>query len=132
MKWIKDEFVNHEEDFKRICDQLTGKKTQAEWDKNYQKLRILYRNSPVVPFKRSTWDSLNDTDSTKKMTMVEIKKVLKVKDLNDTVSEVVSKTPRALIILEYRSRYWLVDGNKRLMISRLLDVTPQAVIMQWR
>lgn len=139
IKWVKVNFAVEKDQFEKICNQLTGKQTDAEWEKNYAKLQTFYKNSAVLPLKPSTWNSLGNTDANKKMTMEQIQRSIQTNKLTDgprdiygAVQEITSGSVRAPIILSYRGKSSLVDGNVRLMACRLLDISPSAVIVEWR
>lgn len=134
VKWLKADFNSMEEDFQKICDSLTGNKTDAEWQKNYDKLKSIYKNSAVVPLKPSTWNALGNTDSDKKLTIEQIKKIVKtnLSDFYRYVGEVVSSSCQAPVVLSTRNRYNLISGNQILMAARLLGIEPKVVIVEWR
>jgi hypothetical protein len=138
MKWFKDTFQNQSPWFEKSARELTGGQTDATYDKHFAKLQDLYKNAPLVDLTPSLWKTLGNTDSNKKMTMSDIRKVIvrnktsRPRDIFMSISQICNEQAPAPIILMFKGKPNLISGNDILMAARLLEVTPKVVLITWR
>ncbi|MFM2381329.1 MAG: hypothetical protein RLZZ76_96 [Candidatus Parcubacteria bacterium] len=99
---------------------------------------VLYyeaKNGEMVVLENDVWTILENTDSNK----IDVGDFVKVKEFSDEYkrdwvdlkTKIESgKTIDAPIIMKYGSRYHLVSGNTRLMVSRALDIQPRVLLFE--
>ena len=138
MRWIKSKFNDEADEFDRVTTELSEGQSDAIWDSNFKKLEKLYQQTTLILLNDSIWHTLKNTDSSKPMTMNDIKRSIRAnsasgtRDIYAVIREVVGTTARAPIILNVNNKHILIAGNTRLMACRLLDIDPKVIIIKWK
>lgn len=146
LKWKKVKFSDEEGEFDRVVTDLTSahhkaKKTKQEdstWDAYYNNIKKSYATATIVSLSPPVWKSLENTDSNKVKTLMDVEKAIQAnskgsgtRSIVGVINEFISNTVRAPIVLEYkRGKYTLVAGNTRLMLCKALDISPDVVMIK--
>ena len=136
--WYKDRFDNEVGEFERLVDDLTAnRKTDAEWDAMFNKLKKSYGKAPIKVLSDTVWAKIKNTDSWSTTTIDKLNKAISNnsassgnRDIYKVLSEILGNKPRCPIILESKSGYTLIAGNTRLMACRLIGISPKVVFVK--
>jgi hypothetical protein len=123
MNWIKSDYTHEKDEFDRVTKLYKIPPTTLENN---------YKPSTPQPLKKSTWKDIKNTDSWNVKTIQEVADISKKQGKNYrkiAVEMLTSKKTFAPIVAKKKNEYYLIAGNVRLMLSRVLDIEPKVCIV---
>jgi hypothetical protein len=138
LTWYKDAFNNEVGEFERVVDDLTAnRKSDAEWDMMFGKLKKSYSIASIKNLNDNIWSKIKNTDSWQATTINKVNKAISNnskssgnRDIYKVLKEVLGTRVRCPIVLDYASTYTLIAGNTRLMACRLIGITPKVIFVK--
>jgi hypothetical protein len=124
-KWEKPSFEEEREEFERTAEEL---------DIPIEKLETAFKEGNLRMMPKSIWEKLKNTDSTKTESFYELVMVLQKYQKKDPEFErdwkglrkaFDKKLPmKAPIVLKHDKEFYLISGNTRLMVAKVLETQP--------
>lgn len=155
--WFKDKFSEEHGEFERtVSNDIIGSffrkgETEAEWDARWEvamkKIKKDYSKARLVELTDGIWKRMENTESWGTTDISKVDKAIrknaassKTRNIYNVLIEILGPEKRAPIVLRIRGtprkpngpfRYTLIAGNTRLMGSRMLDITPKVVVVNY-
>jgi hypothetical protein len=124
-KWEKPSFDEEKEEFERTAEELDIPLSELEDAFNHGNLRMMPK--PI-------WEKLKNTDSANTETFDELVQILQKYKKKDPEFERDWRTLRkafdkklpmkAPIVLKHDKEFYLISGNTRLMVAKVLETQP--------
>lgn len=132
LSFIKVPFKDEKEEFIRTVKEFSS---EEDFDENLNLLKKLYKNAEPQVLDKKHWKEMENTDSWKTTTRKKIEKAIvdnnEPRNIDAVIDEFKSKTIRCPIVLEKEDGvYYLIGGNTRLMVAKLLGIIPKIVVLK--
>lgn len=139
--WYKAAFRTEDGEFDRITTALVPKKSNTEeynddWNMMFSRLKMLYEHARPVTLQKHIWNVLENTDSQTIKTLDDVFKAVHrnqsssgPRDVSKVILEMQGRA-RCPIVVRYKTNnYVLVAGNTRLMVCKMLSITPSIILL---
>lgn len=130
INWTRTSFADEKEEFLRTAEFFSDAKQKNE---NYKILEKNYKTAKLLPLNDRDWSKMQNTDSWDTDTLEKIQKVVKKvpRRVETVINEFFSGRVRSPIALRLGDGIlYLVAGNTRLMIAKMLEVKPKVMIVE--
>lgn len=130
--WEKDEFSAEQEEFERTIREFDS--SRKRFLTNLAYLKEQYKTASVIELSNEDWKAMQNTDSwettTRKKIQLAINANNESRDLTRVFNQFAAGKVKAPIAIRLEDNtLYLVAGNTRLMIARVLKVRPKIVIV---
>ena len=131
IQWVKSSYSDEESEFERIGKEYSN---AADVKKNISYIKKQYGVSKQINLTNNMWSKLKNTDSYNTKTIEGMQKAMKAnkafRDITRILKQFFSGKVKAPIIMKLGDgSYELIAGNTRLMLSRVLGLTPKVQIV---
>ena len=132
INWKRVAYNDEAEEFERTAEEFTQDK--AELKTNIKFLQTGYKIAKVKSLSDSDWKKMQNTDSYSTKTLESVQKAIKKngepRNITTIINEFMSSAVRIPICIKLGDGVlYLVAGNTRLMVARMLDILPKVVII---
>lgn len=130
--WEKDDFSVEQEEFERTIREFDSSRKRFLTHLAY--LKEKYYAAPVTELSKEDWKAMQNTDSWDTTTRKKIQMAMdannEVRDLTRVSNQFAAGRLKAPIAIRLADNsLYLVAGNTRLMMARVLKVSPKIVIV---
>jgi hypothetical protein len=128
--WVKVSFADEKEEFLRTVNEFSDSKQKTE---NFKLLESKYKIAKIVSLNNRDWSKMQNTDSWETDTLDKIQKAVKStpRSIESVINEFFSSKVRSPIALKLGDgSLYLIAGNTRLMVAKMLEVKPKIVIIE--
>ena len=131
MQWVKSSYSDEESEFERIVKEYSN---AADVKKNTSYIKKQYEVSKQINLTNNMWSKLKNTDSYNTKTIEGMQKAMKAnkafRDITRILKQFFSGKVQSPIIMKLGDgSYELIAGNTRLMLSRVLGLTPKVQVV---
>lgn len=129
INWTRTSFSDEKEEFLRTAKFFSNTKQKNE---NFKILETNYKTAKLLPLNDRDWSKMQNTDSWDTNTIEKIQKVVKKvpRSVEAVINEFFSGKVRTPIALRLGDgTLYLVAGNTRLMVAKMLEVKPKLMIV---
>lgn len=130
INWTRTSFSDEKEEFLRTAKFFSDAKQKNE---NFKILETNYKTAKLLPLNDRDWSKMQNTDSWDTDTLEKIQKVVKKvpRSVESVINEFFSGKVRSPIALRLGDgTLYLVAGNTRLMVAKMLEVKPKLMIVE--
>lgn len=132
INWKRVPYTDEKEEFERTAENFTEDRAQLKT--NTKLLQTNYKTAKLGALSDSDWKKMKNTDSYYTKTVEDIQKAIKKngepRNITSVINEFTSGGVRAPIVIRLSDNtMYLVAGNTRLMIAKMLGITPKIVII---
>jgi len=131
IRWVKSSYSDEKGEFEGIVNEYSD---AADVKKNISYIKKQYVVSKQISLTNNIWSKLKNTDSYNTKTIEGMQKAMKAnrefRDINRILKQFFSGKVQAPIIIKLGDgSYELIAGNTRLMLSRVLGLTPKVQVV---
>lgn len=133
INWKRVAYNDEAEEFERTTEEFTTE--AANYKSNLKLLQNGYRNAKLKSLSIYGWKKLQNSDSYSTTTIEDVQKAIKKngepRNMLSIINEFLTGSVRAPIVIRLGDgSLYLVAGNTRLMVARMLEIMPKVVIIE--
>lgn len=133
INWKRVSYVDEAEEFERTTKEFTPDSTNFKT--NLKSLQIKYKTAKLKSLSSADWKKLQNTDSYLTTTIEDAQKAIKQngepRNILTIINEFLSGSVRSPIAIRLGDgSLYLIAGNTRLMVARMLEIMPKMIIIE--
>lgn len=137
IRWYKVGFSLEKDEFTRVAADFSPPGDRKILAENIKSIQNYFTKSNLTTLDSMMWRKLENTDSWNTKTLKDIEKAIKGnykssgnRSIENVLKEFVSGKVRAPVVMKYnKNQLTLIGGNTRLMVARVLDISPKVSLL---